>query len=390
MMPNSGEHILLVESDPNIIDLVARQTLQSLGYYVDVANNAVQALRLAILTPPDLIVTNLNLPDLSGKDLLVALTSQGINAPIILIAERGSESDLVQAFRLGATDYLLWPARDAEIAATVERGLKIVRERRARQRLDKQLQLANQELQRKVHELTTILGIGKAVVSITDQRILFDRIVEGAVQVSDADMGWLLLRRERKNKFLLVSQRNLPEALARKMDQPLDDGVSSLVALSGETLTIHGEPLKRFNVSRLGLAVAVVPIKVNQEVVGLLLVVRKAPKPFERTEQTLLEAVADYASISLVNARLFQALEHSAQQAKDGERTHMEQLEKLREQVGEGLVDVLHPLDLLLQVEDGHLEEKQRIVLENIQSELRRLSQAADIINQLDVLSKKV
>ncbi len=390
MMPNSGEHILLVESDLNIIDLVARQTLQTLGYYVDVANNAVQALRLAILTPPDLIITNLNLPDLSGKDLLVALTSQGITAPIILVAERGSESDLVQAFRLGATDYLLWPARDAEIAATVERGLKIVRERRARQRLDKQLQLANRELQRKVHELTTILGIGKAVVSITDQRILFDRIVEGAVQVSDADMGWLLLRRERKNNFLLVSQRNLPEALARKMDQPLDDGVSSLVALSGETLTIHGEPLKRFNVSRLGLAVAVVPIKVNQEVVGLLLVVRKAPKPFERTEQTLLEAVADYASISLVNARLFQALERSAQQAKEGERTHMEQLEKLREQVGEGLVDVLHPLNQLLQVEDGHLEEKQRIVLENIQSELRRLSQAADTINQLDVQSKKV
>jgi len=390
MMPNSGEHILLVESDLNIIDLVARQTLQTLGYYVDVANNAVQALRLAILTPPDLIITNLNLPDLSGKDLLVALTSQGITAPIILVAERGSESDLVQAFRLGATDYLLWPARDAEIAATVERGLKIVRERRARQRLDKQLQLANRELQRKVHELTTILGIGKAVVSITDQRILFDRIVEGAVQVSDADMGWLLLRRERKNNFLLVSQRNLPEALARKMDQPLDDGVSSLVALSGETLTIHGEPLKRFNVSRLGLAVAVVPIKANQEVVGLLLVVRKAPKPFERTEQTLLEAVADYASISLVNARLFQALERSAQQAKEGERTHMEQLEKLREQVGEGLVDVLHPLNQLLQVEDGHLEEKQRIVLENIQSELRRLSQAADTINQLDVQSKKV
>jgi len=390
MMPNSGEHILLVESDLNIIDLVARQTLQTLGYYVDVANNAVQALRLAILTPPDLIITNLNLPDLSGKDLLVALTSQGITAPIILVAERGSESDLVQAFRLGATDYLLWPARDAEIAATVERGLKIVRERRARQRLDKQLQLANRELQRKVHELTTILGIGKAVVSITDQRILFDRIVEGAVQVSDADMGWLLLRRERKNNFLLVSQRNLPEALARKMDQPLDDGVSSLVALSGETLTIHGEPLKRFNVSRLGLAVAVVPIKVNQEVFGLLLVVRKAPKPFERTEQTLLEAVADYASISLVNARLFQALERSAQQAKEGERTHMEQLEKLREQVGEGLVDVLHPLNQLLQVEDGHLEEKQRIVLENIQSELRRLSQAADIINQLDAQSKKV
>jgi len=46
--------------------------------------------------------------------------------------------------------------------------------------------------------------------------------------------------------------RTVPaDSWARKW-QPLDDGVSSLVALSGETLTINGQPLKRFKLSALG------------------------------------------------------------------------------------------------------------------------------------------
>jgi len=61
----------------------------------------------------------------------------------------------------------------------VERALKQVRDGRVRQRLDMQLKETNQELQRSVRELTTIFAVGKAVLTITDQRVLFDKIVEG-------------------------------------------------------------------------------------------------------------------------------------------------------------------------------------------------------------------
>ncbi len=315
-----GERILLVESDPDISDLIARQALQPLGYLVKVANDANIAIQQAIQFAPDLVITDLKLPGLSGKDLLVALTSQGINTPFIVLAEKGHEPDVIQAFRLGATDYLLWPAREAEVVAAVERGLKQVREIRTRQRLDRQLKETNQELQRKVHELTTILGVGKAVVSITNQRLLFGRIIEGALRVSQADMGWLMLRDGRNKVFLLKAHRNLPEAWAKKINQPLDDGISTLVALSGETLVIHGEPLQKFKVANLGKSAAVVPIKVKNEVIGLLIVVRKEDKAFDRTEQTLMEAVTDYASISLVNAELFRVLEQTAEAAKAGEK----------------------------------------------------------------------
>ncbi len=318
-MNNTGEHIFVVEDDPDISDLISRQALQPLGYQVTVVKDGSTALRQAVQTPPDLLIANLNIPGLHAKDLLVALASQGVNAPLVVIAEKGQEEDILQAFRLGASDYLHWPANDAEVVSVVERILQMTHEGRARVRLERQLKDANRELQRKVNELTGIIAIGKAVVSITDQHHLFTKIVEEAMRAVEADLGWLLLREEASKVFLLTAHCNLPRSWAKKLNQPLEDGISPLVSLSGETLLIHGKPLEKFRVSALGKSAAVVPIKVRNDVIGLLIVVRKKERPFDRAEQTLLEAVADYASISLVNARLFRALEQAAESAKSGE-----------------------------------------------------------------------
>src|SRR6266508_3149970 len=185
-MASAGDRILLVENNPKISDLIARQTLIPTGYSVDVVADANSAVKQALLTPPDLIIANLNLPGLSAKDLLVALAAQGVNTPLLVIANKGQEQEIIQAFRLGAADYLLWPARDAEVLSVVERVVSRVHEAHDRQRLDLRLSEANHELQRRARELIAIINIGKAVVSIPDQRILFQKIVDGALQVSNA------------------------------------------------------------------------------------------------------------------------------------------------------------------------------------------------------------
>jgi DNA-binding NarL/FixJ family response regulator len=150
-------------SDPDISDLGLADV--DAGYR-DLARRALPS---GSRTNPRPDYRKLNLP-VSGKDLLVGFSSQGIRAPFIVIAEKGQENDVIQAFRLGADDVLFWPARDAEVAAVVERALSQTREARARQRRDRRLKETNAELQRKVQQLTTILATGKAVVSQTDQR----------------------------------------------------------------------------------------------------------------------------------------------------------------------------------------------------------------------------
>ena len=377
-MASTGDRILLVENDPEISDLIARQVLASVGYSVDLVVDSSTAIKQAVLAAPDLIIADLNLPGLSAKDLLVALSAQGMTMPLMVIANKGQEQDIIQAFRLGAADYLLWPARDAEVLSAVERVLRRVHEVRDRQRLDLKLSETNHELQRKVRELTALMNIGKAVVSITDHRLLFKKLVDGAVQVANANTAWLLVREEESRSFVLTAHRGLPDVWSRKMNMPLDDGISGLVALSGETLSIAGEPLMKFRVANLGKSACAVPIKVQKEVIGMLVAARKEAHPFEKMEQALLEAVADYASITLINARLFRALGSSAQSAKEGEKRQNALLETLRSSISEELQAAIYPIDLLLTEKPGALKDEQRQALQTARAALRRLSRAAE------------
>jgi DNA-binding response OmpR family regulator len=384
-MATGKERILIVEPDPEIADLIARQSLTPLGYRVQVTRAAEEAINEIARFAPDLVIANLSLPGLSGKDLLVALNSQGLESPVVVIARKPGEGEIVQAFRLGASDYLRWPAREAEVVAAVERALTQVRARRERELLARQLNQSNQELQKRVRELTTIFAIGKAVISVTDRRSLYEKIVEGAVYVAEADCGWLLLRENRTQPFVLSGQRSLPESLAARLYKPWDDGLSSLVALSGESLAISGDPLKRFQAAQLGRAALVAPLKIKNEVLGLLAVMRQREQPFSPGNQSLLEAVADYASISLVNTRLFQALEERArslQQAAENARQSEENkdaaLQALQTELAAPLAGAIKSLEALAQGESARLNATQKGMLRNIQDQLAQAQRLLD------------
>ncbi len=388
------ERILVVEPDPEIADLIARQSLQPLRYRVKVVGEAGAALQESARFAPHLIIADMHLPDLSGKDLLAALQSQGDDVPIIVVGTKGEERDIIQAFRLGASDFLLWPMQDTEVVSAVERVLKQVRERQAKIQLARQLQKANQELQRRVRELTTLFDLAKAVASVTNQKVLFQRLVEGALRLAEADKGWMFLREENGKGLTLVAQQGLPRSLAARLGQTWDDGLSSLVALSGEALSIHGDPLRRFKIYSLGKSALVVPVKVKNEVVALLAVVRNEARPFTPEEQALLEAIADYASIALVNARLFQALEEhakamqrTAKAAREGERLKSEILQNLSHELRTPLGVAQGYVEMLMEGQMGDLSEEQRHALETVRQKLAQIGEVVSSVTALQSVS---
>ena len=394
MVQPARDRILVVESDPVISDLIARQALQSAGYQTQVVGDTNTAIARAIQFSPDVIIANLNLPGLSGKDLMVALTSQGIQTPIIVLTRKGNEADLVQAFRLGAADYLLWPVREAEVIIVVERVLKQVHERHERERLSHQLQQANQEMQLRVRELTTIFAIGKAVTSITDQTLLFECILEGTIKATQADLGWFLLRDEKRKAFVLVAHRNLPATLAERLNQIWDDGISSLVAMSGEPLSIYGESLKRFRIISLGQSALIMPIKVQKKVIGLVVMMRRQPNPFSSSELHLIEAVTDYASISLANAHLFRVIEeraHSLQllveNAQTGEKINNEILETVKDELRVPVESARSALDNLSSDPTARWNSDQQGAMGALQESLQSLGRIIEAISPLPMPS---
>ena len=143
MPPKRDEKILVVDDDPLVLETVVKQTLAPQGYHVATASDGNAALQITLKTTPDIILTSLDLPGLSGRDLITALRSRGNDSIIIATGPRGADSHAVQAFRLGARDYLGKPLREAELVAAFDRALGDVRLRRHREQLSGQLSIAN-------------------------------------------------------------------------------------------------------------------------------------------------------------------------------------------------------------------------------------------------------
>jgi signal transduction histidine kinase len=384
------DHILVISPDKAIRETIGHQTLEAAGYTVSDLSDTAGALGNVAQVNPDLIICDLALSGLSGKDFLVALKSQQVDIPVVMVAPRGSDADVLQAFRLGAVDFILWPAREPEILSVVERVLTRVHEHQEHERLTRQVRQTNAELQQRVRELTTIFALGKAVTSQTDLSLLFDRILEGAVKVTLADLGWLLIRDDAAKVYVLSAQYNLPASLGLRLSQPWDDGISSLVALSGEPLLIHGEAMRRFRIASLGRSAMIVPVRIQKHIIGLLVVVRKTPTPFIASEQNLLEAVADYAAIALVNARNLRTLEGKAssletlaEHAQTGQRISDSILTAVRKELRQPVEVARVAFERVVKDPAAQWSTEQKQALALLQDQIIQLGRLADAVHPL-------
>lgn len=91
------------------------------------ANNGFDALRLLPLMPFDLIITDINMPDISGLELINFLKKnpEHKNTPLIILSTEKSEKDKERGLVLGASEYLVKPFDPEKLRMVVEKYLKI-------------------------------------------------------------------------------------------------------------------------------------------------------------------------------------------------------------------------------------------------------------------------
>jgi two-component system NtrC family sensor kinase len=387
MVVKHTEKILVVNEDPAIVDLIAQQVLTPQGFQVQTAHDGATALQIVLAEAPDLLLTSLDLPGLSGRDLMTALRSQGLDTTIIAVGPRGADSQAVQAFRLGAKDYVGQPLREAELVASLDRALSEVRLRRERESLAQRLATANQQLEKRVKELTTLAGIGKAVTAMTNLGHLFNRLLEAGLYVTEAEVGWLMLAEENSGQPILRAGKNLPNLSALRPGQHWDDGISSLLMLSGEGLTLAGPALARLRAGQVAKAAVAVPLKARDKVIGVIVAGNRTGKSFTERDQAMLAAVADYAVIAIINARLFQAMEaraHALQQALDAQVSANarkdEAIQRTLKQLGAPVIQARGGLDQLANGQAGGLSPQQA---DRVRGALDRLATLQRYLDEL-------
>lgn len=113
--------ILIVDDEPQIRKFL-RISLASQGYEVVEASDGATGLAQAALAEPALVVLDLGLPDLDGKEVLRRILAER-SVPVLVLSVRSDEAEKVRALDLGAEDYVVKPFSVNELLARVRRLL---------------------------------------------------------------------------------------------------------------------------------------------------------------------------------------------------------------------------------------------------------------------------
>ena len=116
--------VLIIEDRRENIVFIANNILKPLGYDVVTAMDGQTGLNKAQEETPDLIITDLKLPRMTGLEVLAELGKKGINIPSIVMTFHGTEDSAMRALRLGARDYLIKPFTVEEMQAALDRALQ--------------------------------------------------------------------------------------------------------------------------------------------------------------------------------------------------------------------------------------------------------------------------
>jgi heavy metal response regulator len=111
--------ILLVEDDKGIVRFVRKGLLEN-SFSVDVAANGEEGLDAVFRMKYDLVILDILLPKLDGREVLKRVRSMDIQTPVIFLTAKDSEDDIVHGLNLGADDYLTKPFSFNELLARIK------------------------------------------------------------------------------------------------------------------------------------------------------------------------------------------------------------------------------------------------------------------------------
>lgn len=146
------KQLLIVDDTPDNLRLLAA-LLADKGYLIRKALSGAIALKSVEQAPPDLILLDINMPDLNGYELCEQLKAnpKTQEIPVIFISALDDVLDKVRAFRVGGSDYIAKPFQGEEVIARIEHQLTIQSQKQQLQAEIQERQRAEQSLQVYLH-----------------------------------------------------------------------------------------------------------------------------------------------------------------------------------------------------------------------------------------------
>jgi twitching motility two-component system response regulator PilH len=339
--------ILVVDNEPQTSETLVRTILRPRGYQPQVVRTGRRGLDHIRRNTLDLLLLSWDLPDMAGHEFLQALAESGRRVPCIVLAHPGSEYLAVEAFRLGARGYLTKPLDGDETIRAIRR---VLTESWGRRRDDRVVD----SLRRRLQSYVVLAQVALPLISISQPEKLHTHIVDGAVLVSGAHQGFLLLLDPETAVLELRAVRLAEQEMTQLVRYAAGETPARQAIRSGTPVHVSGDNL---GTSGMGIPVQEtihVPLGPSDRVLGVLSVDRESPAdPFTPEDEEMLVQFAGYAALALRN------LENTRQR------------ERARQMVADELTVLQRSLSLL-ETSLPELDDRQRELTHQIQHAIER------------------
>ena len=207
--------IMLVEDDRPLAEALTT-LLVAAGYAVDTVHDGASAEALGAVERFDLVILDLNLPEMDGLAVLRAMRGRSDDAAVMILTARGAPEDRVRGLNLGADDYLTKPFDVAEFEARV-RSL----------------------LRRQAGLRTSSLTLGEVTFDLISRRFFTP---EGPIDLPARELALLELLFTRAGK--VVSKETIVQSLTSLDDSLSDNAIEQYISRLRRRLAPHGVTLR--------------------------------------------------------------------------------------------------------------------------------------------------
>ena len=320
----SKEIILIVEDDASVRDILKDTLRHYTDYELVMAVDGAEGLRRAIEDRPSVMLLDLALPEIDGLKIMERLNAENKSIPTIIITADNRADTILQAFRLGAKDFLRKPFHIHEIRSALENALTEERLRRERDKLTRALAVANQHQQRQLDNWVALDYIARTIISTLDESEVLRRVVGTVKHLLQVEAGSLLLVDEESGALRFAIALGEQHHDVPDRTEPVETGLASWVVRRGESVHVRNvwdDPRFDPEVDQVpgyrSEAILCVPLKSRREVLGAFEVINKQGSPhspaFDQEDVNLLKTLASWITIAVENARLNRTLqEHAA------------------------------------------------------------------------------
>lgn len=397
-MPDHLGEILAVDDTPNNLKLL-QMVLEQAGYKVRLATSGPMALTSVQAKSPDLILLDMNMPEMDGKEVCRRLKTDPStkDIPIMFLTVAQETGEKVQAFEVGAVDYLTKPFSPPEMLARVTTHLRL-------RNLQRDLQDFNRQLEEKVQERTKALAnIYMASLAISSQVVikeLLHALLRTIIQATEFERVIMLSLDGDVWQVAAFTGKEVGDIHIVSDSRPSvgDDVPLAIVDRVKETreLYVGDYPLPPplllsdpYFQAHAPSAFLCVPLKRKDALLGLLYMERySGTMPLQSDLLTIVEILSAQAAVSLENAQLYENLQQSLRE----QELLVREKDILLAEVNHRVKNNLQVISSLLKLQANQIEDPktQRLFHEN-QSRVHAMAMAHDqLVNEERVVEQNL